>query len=87
VLNSLRNKARSGVDATKLVTGADSIDGAASQGEVRRQELWDWALHGKAPSWWSRRGDEPGGNASQRPMVQSEVHEDTDEEEFQRLVT
>jgi hypothetical protein len=86
VLNSLKNKARRAVDATKLVLGADSIDGAVSQGEFHRQQLSDWALHGKAPGSLSRVGGEHVGDAPQRPMMQREVHDDSDDEVLQRMV-
>ena len=84
VLNSLRNALRLRDDpAIQLQVVADSIDTAISQGETRKQEIFDWGLRGKTPSWaLKERG--PGGKTIEQTITATEGKVPS-EEEFQRL--
>ena len=50
VLHFLRDAARF-PEVRTYEQAADSLDAAVSQAEIRMQELQDWSLRGKVPSW------------------------------------
>jgi hypothetical protein len=64
---------------------ADSIDAAVSQAEIRSQELRDWDLHEKVPSWAPKEHDQM--DRGSMPMeVVARPGEGPSDEEIQRMV-
>jgi len=82
-LNALKTGTRISESNQGLLSLGDSIDAAIAQDQIRQEELWDWARHGKAPSWVTAQPETSDQRA--KPTIIARPGVEPSEEDFERM--
>jgi hypothetical protein len=82
-LNALKDGTRISESNQGLLSIGDSIDAAIAQAQIRQKELWDWARHGKAPSWATTQPE--ASDQRTKPTIMARPGVGPSEEEFERM--